>query len=613
MPLNPNAIYPASDPQFLQFPSRRSVIHSTEGIVACTQPLAARCGLKILQQGGNAADAAVAVAAGLNMSEPTSTGIGGDMFCLFYDAKTKKVSAMNGSGRAGAKCTLETIRKDLGLKDGEHGGTTPLDSVHSVTVPGAPAGWVDTIEKFGSGKLSMEEILAPAIEMGESGFPVSELSANFWEHGERDLRDASPNFAEMLKADASAPDGFRAPKAGEIFKNPTLAATFRALAKDGKKGFYTGRIAEELIKVCKERGGHLELEDLENHMKLGTEPVEPISLKFNGQNISKTQSAFVDGTDGQGAKEDSHGVEVWEHPPNGQGIVALIALGVIEELERTGQLPLFKENEHNTTKYLHAIIEALRIAFADAAWFVTDPNVVKVPTKELISKSYLAERAKLFDPSKASAILDHGSPAHNSSDTVYFAVTDSDGNGISFINSNYAGFGSAIIPKGCGFTLQNRGANFNLEANHPNVYAPNKRPYHTIIPAMITNIHDGSLHSVYGVMGGFMQPQGHVQVLLNMLAFKMTPQAALDAPRICIGSGMPGQGGVLDMVVYLEEGIPEEVRDELAAMGHKVEIVKGWGRGLFGRGQVIRLHSEDGRIVYSAGSDPRGDGAAYPA
>jgi gamma-glutamyltranspeptidase/glutathione hydrolase len=290
-----------------------------------------------------------------------------------------------------------------------------------------------------------------------------------------------------------------------------------------------------------------------------------------------------------------------------------MALGILEELEANGSIPQFQEKDHNSAPYIHAIVEALRIAFADASWWVTDPNVVKVPTDQLISKAYLAERAKIFDPKKASPPLDHGSPAHNHSDTVYFAVTDSHGNGISFINSNYAGFGSGIIPKGCGFTLQNRGSNFELQADHPNVLAPNKRPYHTIIPAMITNIHDGSLHSVYGVMGGFMQPQGHVQVLLNMLAFKMHPQAALDAPRVCIGAGMPDQGAVLDMAVYLEEGISEEVVSQLREMGHKAELVKGFARGLFGRGQVIRSHVEDGQVVYSGGSDPRGDGAAYPA
>ena len=236
-----------------------------------------------------------------------------------------------------------------------------------------------------------------------------------------------------------------------------------------------------------------------------------------------------------------------------------------------------------------------------------------VPTKELISQPYLAERAKLFNSKKASEVADHGSPAHNHSDTVYFAAVDKHGNAISFINSNYTGFGSAIIPKGCGFTLQNRGSNFNLELNHPNVLAPGKRPYHTIIPAMITNIHDGSLHSVYGVMGGFMQPQGHVQVLLNTCAFGLNPQEALDAPRVCIGAGMPDEGKVLDMTVYLEEGISEEVRDKLKDMGHKAEIIKGYGRSLFGRGQLIRSTVDDGIQVFSAGSDLRGDGAAYPA
>lgn len=416
-----------------------------------------------------------------------------------------------------------------------------------------------------------------------------------------------------MKKDSSAPDGCRAPQAGEIFKNPNLAATFRALGEEGKKGFYTGRVAEAIVKVCKDLGGHIELADLQKHMEIGSESVDPISLKFHGQNVGKNQSQATHGIDAASAHAADHGVEVWEHPPNGQGIVALMALGILQDLEKNNKIPRFEQKDHNSAPYIHAIVEALRIAFADASWWVTDPNVEKVPTQELISEAYLAERAKIFDSKKASECQDHGSPAHNHSDTVYFACTDKDGNGISFINSNYGGFGTGIVPAGCGFTLQNRGANFNLDANHPNKYAPNKRPYHTIIPAMITNVHDGSLHSVYGVMGGFMQPQGHVQVLMNMLAFGYTPQAALDAPRICIGAGMPENGEVMDMTVYLEEGISESVRDELRSMGHKAEMVSGMGRGLFGRGQVIRAHEDDGQIVYSAGSDPRGDGASFPA
>jgi gamma-glutamyltranspeptidase/glutathione hydrolase len=413
----------------------------------------------------------------------------------------------------------------------------------------------------------------------------------------------------MLKKDAN---GYRGPRPGELFKNENLGKTFRALAAEGKKGFYTGRIAEAIIKVTKDRGGFLELDDLKKHMDMGSEPVAPISSIWKGQGYDETKDKYVDGMSGQGKNEGNHGVEIWEHPPNGQGIVALMALGIFEELEKSGKIPRFKKNEHNSAEYLHALIESLRIAFADASWWVADPSHSKVPVAELTSKKYLAERAKLFDPKKSNpSIYDHGSPAHNHSDTVYFAVTDKEGNGISFINSNFHGFGSGIIPKGCGFVLQNRGGNFNLQPGHPNVIAPGKRPYHTIIPAMITNAHDGSLHSVYGVMGGFMQPQGHAQVLLNMLAFKYDPQAALDAPRFCIGAeGIPGDGN--GRTVFLEDGISKEVCEKLKAMGHQAEMVTGYKRGVFGRGQLIRSHVEDGAIVYSAGSDPRGDGAAYP-
>ena len=431
-----------------------------------------------------------------------------------------------------------------------------------------------------------------------------------WKASEQRIRDASPNFGEMLKSDKEAKDGKRAPLPGEIFKNPTLANTFRLLAKHGKKGFYEGPVAEALIQVVQDLQGHLTLEDLKDHAELGSQEVDAISLRFNGQNVGKVQSHLVQ--DDQGQSNVGEGVDVWEHPPNGQGIVALMALGILEELERTGKIRKFEENEHNCAEYLHALIESLRIAFADANWWVTDPDVEKVPTREMISRPYLAERAKLFNPKKASEVVDHGSPAHNHSDTVYFAVTDKFGNGISFINSNYGGFGTCIIPKGCGFTLQNRGANFVLKEGHPNVVAPKKRPYHTIIPAMITNPGDQSLHTVYGVMGGFMQPQGHVQVLLNMLTFKHTPQAALDAPRFCIGAGTPDQGKIEDRTVYVEEGIGEDVVKELNALGHKTEVVRSFQRGLFGRGQVIRCHIEDGKHVSSAGSDLRGDGAAFP-
>lgn len=381
-------------------------------------------------------------------------------------------------------------------------------------------------------------------------------------------------------------------------RNPTIANTFRLLAKHGKKGFYEGEVAEQLVKVVSDLGGFLTLDDLKHHAETGSEPVDPISLKYTGQGV--------------GSNTDS-GIELWEHPPNGQGIVALMALGIIQELEKAGTIPQWTLKDHNTTAYLHTVIEALRIAFADAHWFVTDPNVVKVPSADLISPSYLAERAKQFNPKGVISAPVHGSPAHLQSDTVYFCCSDADGNAISFINSNYGGFGTAIVPKGCGFTLQNRGANFSLAKDHPNVLAPRKRPYHTIIPGLVTYAKDQSLHSVFGVMGGFMQPQGHVQVLLNQEVFKLNPQDALDSPRICIGAGMPSADGKMtDATIYIEEGIDVKVVEELKALGHNVKQLRGYGRAMFGRGQIIRQHFDDGVMVWSGGSDLRGDGAAMP-
>ncbi|KAH0536425.1 hypothetical protein FGG08_006694 [Glutinoglossum americanum] len=559
----------------------------------------------------------------LNVTEPSSTGIGGDMFCLYYSAETKSVRALNGSGRSASDSSLERTRRELGIPEGEP-GTIPVTNIHAVTVPGAAAGWIDTVEMFGNGKLSLKQILAPAIELAEAGFPVSELASSFWHEGEPLMREASPNFHELLKRDLkSGHESFRAPLPGELFKNVYFAKTLKRLAELGKKGFYEGPVAEAIIKVVQDRGGHLSLGDLKRHGELGSEEVDPISLKFNGQDIGRVQNQFVDGEAGDG------GIEIWECPPNGQGIVALMALGILQELERAGKVRKFQEGDHNCTeyvafpsydrnggtkfrRYLHAIIESLRMAFADASWFVTDPDVEDVPIKSMLSPSYLATRAELFNPTKASTFL-HGSPAHQHCDTVYFAVTDRWGNGASFINSVYSGFGSAIIPKDTGFTLQNRGAGFSLLPGHPNALKPNKRPYHTIIPAMLTNSVDNSLHTVYGVMGGFMQPQGHVQVLLNMLVFKLNPQAALDAPRICIGAGMPGRGKVLGSMICVEEGISDGVVKALKELGHEVQVLTGWERGTFGRGQVIRVHHEDGQVVYSAGSDPRGDGMAVPA
>ena len=531
------------------------------------------------------------MAAALNVTEPGNTGIGGDCFCLFYDAKTKKIRAMNGSGRSPMNTSLQGLVEEI-KASGEDPSEMPFLSAHAVTVPGAAAGWVDTVEKLGSGKVSLEQVLTPAIELAENGFPVSEISAFLWKKSEKLIKTASPNGAEMLKKDSNAEGGCRSPRCGEIMKNPTIANTYRLLAKHGKKGFYEGPVAEAMVNALSDRGSHMTLNDLKSHGEKGSEEPEAMKLNFKGQGINAERG----------------GINVWEHPPNGQGLVALIALGVLEELEKSGKIRKWGSKDHNSVEVLHACIEALRIGFADGRWWVADPTISSVPVDGLLDSAYLAERAQSFNPDKIAHEVNHGTPAHRSSDTVYFAVTDKDGNGCSFINSNYEGFGTAIIPKGCGFTLQNRGAGFVLQEGHPNVYAPGKRPYHTIIPAMITNADDDSLHTVYGVMGKFMQPQGHVQVLLNTLVFGLSPQAALDAPRFCIDENRaPGD------LVYLEEGISKDVAEGLKKLGHTVQIVSGMARSVFGRGQVIRAHWDDGQLVYSAGSDQRGDGAAVPA
>jgi gamma-glutamyltranspeptidase / glutathione hydrolase len=398
-------------------------------------------------------------------------------------------------------------------------------------------------------------------------------------------------------------------------RNPSLAKTFRTLATEGKAGFYTGRIAQAIADVVKTCGGHLSLDDLKHHMDIGPHDAEPMSIKLTGHGIGKPPTS---------GDESSAVLELWEHPPNGQGIVALMAIGILQELEKSKAIDSFSASDHNSTKYLHAIIESLRIAFADASWWITDPHPEHNPNlqkpSDLISEPYLASRAKLFSPTRCSDPPPHGqpSPAQTPCDTVYFSITDKTGNAISFINSIYSSFGSGIIPSGCGFPLQNRGANFQVGPDdHPNVYAPRKRPYHTIIPAMVTkgdSDHNRQLHCVYGVMGGFMQPQGHVQVLMNMEVFGMDAQQALDAPRICIGAGRPEDGDVFDRTVYVEDGIPSETVQGLEKLGHKVKVMSRF-HALFGRGQVItcRREEEMGCWVYSAGSDPRGDGCAVPS
>jgi gamma-glutamyltranspeptidase / glutathione hydrolase len=542
----------------LNFSSRRSPVYGRNGIVATSQPLATAAGLEILAKGGNAADAAVAAAAALNVTEPSSTGIGGDMFALFYEAKIQAVTALNGSGRAPSALTLDRLQNE-GIT-----AELPPFHVHTVTVPGACAGWFDLIEKHGS--LSMAEILAPAIRLAEEGFPVGQITSHSWQ------RNAQNQLKSALNGHELTIDG-RGPKPGEIFRNPGLARTFDAIARGGKQAFYQGEIAEAIVSVIKEAGGCMSVDDLASHISTWE---EPISVTYRG-------------------------LRVYECPPNGQGITALIALNILEgfDLASLESLSPFGMAQGSVER-LHLMIEAMRLAFADSRWYVADPAFSKVPVQELLSKEYANERRKLIDLKRATIDRKHGTPV-SSSDTVYLSVVDKFGNACSFINSNYWGFGTGMVPKGWGFTLQNRGYNFSLDPEHPNALAPRKRPYHTIIPAVVTR-EDGSLYASYGVMGGFMQPQGHVQVLSALVDDGLDPQAALDLPRFCID--VEESGGR----VALEEGIPEETCSALEKMGHPVYSVSGYDRSLFGRGQVILRDAETG--VLTAGSDPRADGCA---
>ncbi len=532
------------------FTSHRSPVYSRNGIVATSQPLATAAGLEILAKGGNAADAAVAAGAALNVTEPSSTGIGGDMFALYYSADTKKVTGLNGSGRAPVGLTLDRLKKDGFSYD------LPPFHAHTVTVPGACAGWFDLIEWHGS--LLMSDILVPAIRLAHDGFPVSPLTAHSWQRGAQNQLKSALNGRELTI------EG-RGPNAGEIFRNPNLARTFEIVARGGKSAFYQGQIAEAIVDVINEAGGCMSAEDLASHISTWE---EPISVTYRG-------------------------LHVYECPPNGQGITALIALNLLEGFDSSVLRPL-------STECLHLMIEALRLAFADSRWYVADPKFSNVPVEELLSKQYASERRKLIDRKRATIDQKHGTPVA-SSGTVYLSVVDKFGNACSFINSNYWGFGTGIVPKGFGFTLQNRGHNFSLDPDHPNALEPRKRPYHTIIPAMVTR-EDGSLYASYGVMGGFMQPQGHVQVLSALVDQGLDPQSALDLPRICIN--VEGSGGR----VALEEGIPASVFSDLERMGHPVYAVSGYDRSLFGRGQVILRDPETG--VLCAGSDPRADGCA---
>ncbi|KAJ2160868.1 hypothetical protein GGF46_001925 [Coemansia sp. RSA 552] len=540
--------------------SRRSSVFGTRFMVASTQPLASQAGARVLERGGNAADAAVAVAAALGVVEPFSTGLGGDCFGLFYDARTKRVEGLNGSGRAPAALTIDRLANEFGID-----GKIPDHSVHGVTVPGAAAGWVDTVEWFGSGRVSLADVLAPAIELARDGFPVGELTSPFWCDAAEVVRTASPDCKSLLLDDGQGPG------VGQVMRNPDLAAVMEALGRQGASAFYEGRVADAIVQGVAQHGGVLTHGDLRAHRSTRD---RPISYEWRGG-----------------------GRRVYECAPNGAGLTALMALGIIDELEATHAMRPIGSLVHNGPDHLHMVIEALRLAFAETRQVVCDPGFGSVPVERLLSREHLGARARLFDADRA---VDVGPGLAAPADTVYFAVVDGEGNACSFVNSLFHGFGSGVVPDGCGFALHDRGCLFSLDPSHANALAPSKRPYHTILPALATHADSNELDMVFGIMGGHNQPQAQIQILLNTLRFGMNPQAALDAPRASIQIDAGER-------VAVEDGITAQVAAQLCARGHSTFPVKGMNRSMFGRGQIIRVHSGH---VLEAGSDPRSDGQA---
>lgn len=584
--------------------------------------------------------AAVAAAAVLALVEPHMTSPGGDMFALYYDASSRTVKGVNGSGRSAKGLSYDRLVADLEaaslLKPNQPGVPgVPASHVHSVTVPGAVAGWVDTVEVYGNGKLTLAEILKPAIELARNGAPVPEVSAGLWQAGVSKLiamekaggNPAGNNAFLLPKTEVDGSTSLRGPIPGESYVNEDLARVYERIAEHGKDGFYKGETADLIIESIRARGGLLTHEDLASHESTLLDSGAPISTTWR---------------DAAGSGRD---LRVHEIPPNGQGIVALQTLAILQALQTTGRLerPLH-EYEHNSAEYLHLVIEALKSSFRDVGNRVVAD--LSVPSNKdihdpehYISEDYIKSQLDSdtsdihFDASKAS--VNGVSYFGPKSDTVYMTATDQWGNACSFINSVYGLFGSGIVPRGTGFVLQNRGGNFNLIKGSANGYEPGKRPYHTIIPAMVTidddknsTDHAGDLYMTYGVMGAFMQPQGHVQVLLNLTLFGFNEQEALDAPRICLmdksasssasPNSEPSTGGspggpttTYSTVVGIERGMPESAIIGLQALGHEIVILESEQRSMFGRGQIVRRNARPGTL-YAGASDPRGDGAALP-
>lgn len=536
--------------------STRSVTVATNGMVATSHPLAAQVGLDVLKSGGNAVDAAIATSAAMGLMEPTSCGIGGDLYAIVWDAKTQKLYGLNASGRAPGKATLAYF-KEKGLK------AIPTSGPLSWSVPGCVDGWDQLRTKFGT--KSFKQLLAPVIGYAEAGVPVPEVIAGHWQSVGR-MKDGGMRETFMVR------DGNerRPPRTGEVFKNPALAQSYKLIAETGRDAYYKGEIADRLVALSDKVGGLFARKDFETHT---SEWVEPVKTSYRGH-------------------------DVWELPPPGQGIAALQMLNLMEPHD-------IKKLGPDSPDYWHLLVEAKKLAFADRAKYYADPAFAKVPVAELVSKEYAATRAKLLDPKKARTDVPAGDPKLSTSETIYLTVVDKDRNCVSLIQSNYSGFGSGLSAPGTGFGIQNRGCLFALDEGHANKLEPGKRPFHTIIPAMVTK--DGKPWLTFGVMGGDMQPQGHVQVLVNLIDFGMNVQAAGDAPRIeHVGGPTPrGEpGAAMGGTIKAEPGVTAEVVKELERRGHAVEHVKVNGGGY----QGILIDPKTN--VLHGGTESRKDGAA---
>ncbi|ATZ74490.1 gamma-glutamyltransferase [Idiomarina sp. X4] len=530
----------------------RSEAMAPTAMAATSQPLATQVALDIMQEGGNAIDAAIAANAVLGLVEPTGNGIGGDLFAIVWDAESEKLYGLNASGRSPKSLSLKYF-KENGYESIPPRGVLPL------SVPGAVDGWFELHDRFG--QLDMKNVLQPAINYADSGFPVTEVIAYYMDQNAAVLAD-QPGFADVFMKDGDVPEK------GERFKNPDLANTYKLLANKGRDAFYKGEIARTIDEFVEKHGGFLSYEDLAEHESTW---VNPVSTNYRGYNL-------------------------WELPPNTQGIAAQQILNILEQYDLSAM-------GFDSPEYIHHFVEAKKLAFEDRAKYYSDPAFNDVPVEGLLDKGYAKERAELINPNKAGRSYEPGNPP-TEGDTIYLTTADKDGNMVSLIQSNYRGMGSGVTPTGLGFVLQNRGELFALDANHRNVFEPGKRPFHTIIPAFVTK--DGKPLMSYGVMGGATQPQMHAQILINLIDFGMNLQEAGDAPRILhTGSSQPTGSVMSDGgVVSLENGFSKNTRRELIKMGHTLQEAVG----PYGGYQAIwKDHEQD---VYIGASESRKDGHA---